>query len=214
MPGKTPPRDDSEERLKQIERRLRALETAPRAPDTSVEDGSITILDTSNKERAKFGKLGTNRYGLEIFDAEGDVRLLVGRDGSFYGGRAWDGSGEGVNDPLWDTSGNNLRVLKKLTATKTFNGGVQNNAQSIGTHDQSKKPFVIAAIDLAPPSNERVLLPFTTWTTQVVGGVNVMVPSLSFHLKVDATNVFVVGTNNGPTATYDFVAYVVSETVD
>lgn len=62
-----------ETRLKAMEERLLKLETAPRAPHTSVQNGSFTILDDTGKTVAKF-----DRDGFKMYDAAAVLRLQIG----------------------------------------------------------------------------------------------------------------------------------------
>lgn len=76
--------DDLGTILKDIRRRLHALETAPRLGNSSIKEGALRILDEDNVERARFGRLeldydgdGVTDWGLALFTKYGFPNLLV-----------------------------------------------------------------------------------------------------------------------------------------
>jgi hypothetical protein len=55
--------------LDDIWRRLRALETAPQANNTTVSGGSFTVLDVTGAERVRLGTLADGTIGIEVKDS-------------------------------------------------------------------------------------------------------------------------------------------------
>lgn len=102
MPG-VPLPDDLLRRLEELERRIRDLETAPRATHTSVRGGSFTVLDDAGNEVVVL-----NGSGLRVYDAAGVLRAALGGfGGGDYGSQVWDAAGglrfsvlnDGYHDP-------------------------------------------------------------------------------------------------------------------
>ena len=59
-----------------IERRLRALETAPSLAASSVKEGAFSVLDNAGATRVRMGKDPvTGAYGVEIYDASSNLIL-------------------------------------------------------------------------------------------------------------------------------------------
>ena len=67
--------------LADIERRLRNLESAPQLTQSSIQDGSVRVLDASSVERFKMGKLDTGVYGVRGKDTAGAVIFEVNSTG-------------------------------------------------------------------------------------------------------------------------------------
>src|SRR5438270_14100438 len=66
--------------LDEIDRRLRALETAPSLNNSSIKDGALKILDAASARRAQLGKQPDGSYGIGVFDADGNtIRLSLGQ---------------------------------------------------------------------------------------------------------------------------------------
>lgn len=64
--------EDIADYINSLERRIRALETAPRATNTSIKDGAFTVLDAAGTPRARLGLLSDGvSYGIEVDDAAG-----------------------------------------------------------------------------------------------------------------------------------------------
>jgi hypothetical protein len=57
-----------------VEERLRVLETAPRATNTSVRNGVWTILDDEGHDLLRL-----SRFGLDLIDLNGNLRLRIGQ---------------------------------------------------------------------------------------------------------------------------------------
>lgn len=53
-----------------LERRIAALERTPQLTQTSIKDGTLTVLDAAGVVRVKIGKDGTD-YGVKVYDAAG-----------------------------------------------------------------------------------------------------------------------------------------------
>ena len=58
------------DRIVDLERRLIALERTPQLTQTSIKDGTLTVLDAAGVVRVKIGKDGTD-YGVKVYDAAG-----------------------------------------------------------------------------------------------------------------------------------------------
>lgn len=61
--------------IQDLVRRIEILEARGRA----LQNGAITIVDSSNQTRAVFGQLNDGTYGLEIFDSNGNVEAKLGQ---------------------------------------------------------------------------------------------------------------------------------------
>ena len=79
--------------LRELDRRLRALENSPRLTNASIKDGRVTVYDEDNDVRSQYGRLdsdldadGDVDWGLVIFDAAGDWALLGTKAGVFVRG--------------------------------------------------------------------------------------------------------------------------------
>lgn len=64
--------------LDELTRRVRALETAPRAQSTSIEDGAFKVYDGNGVLRAVLGTLGGNYWGLYLYNASGQLAATFG----------------------------------------------------------------------------------------------------------------------------------------
>lgn len=62
--------DDLFAQLRDLERRLVALERSPQLTQASIKDGALTVFDAAGIARVKIGKDGTD-YGVKIYDAAG-----------------------------------------------------------------------------------------------------------------------------------------------
>lgn len=58
------------DRIVDLERRLVALERTPQLTQTSIKEGTLTVLDAAGIVRVKIGKDGTD-YGVKVYDAAG-----------------------------------------------------------------------------------------------------------------------------------------------
>lgn len=56
--------------LRDLDRRLVALERSPQLTQASVKDGALTVFDAAGVARVKIGKDGSD-YGVKVFDAAG-----------------------------------------------------------------------------------------------------------------------------------------------
>lgn len=56
--------------LRDLERRLVALERSPQLTQTSIKDGALSILDASGVTRVKVGRDGSS-YGVKVYDSSG-----------------------------------------------------------------------------------------------------------------------------------------------
>jgi hypothetical protein len=71
--------DSNEGRLRDIERRLKSVETAPRAEYTSVQSGKTRYLDENGDAVISIGKLGATQWGILIESVEGRQVFALGR---------------------------------------------------------------------------------------------------------------------------------------
>lgn len=78
--------DDTNTWQRDIERRLKALETGNQAGDTTVTEGATRVRDEEGLERVRIGALdGEGGYGVEVYDEDG--------------GRRFRADGQGLKDP-------------------------------------------------------------------------------------------------------------------
>lgn len=85
--------------IAELKRRLAALETAPRLPQSSIQDGRIAILEADGDERAVFGRFRTADgvtgdftgpfaepplYGFTVLDADGNTVVYYMGTDAFY----------------------------------------------------------------------------------------------------------------------------------
>jgi uracil-DNA glycosylase len=70
--------DDPWEQLKELRRRIERLESSPRLTNSSLKEGSTTILDASGNQRVLIGKdPSDSSYGVKIYDAFGNPLLKL-----------------------------------------------------------------------------------------------------------------------------------------
>ena len=72
--------------LDELHQRLRALETAPRANNTVVQNGTFMVVDGTNAERVRVGTLSDGTLGFEVHDAAGLSTLKVNDTGLTFPG--------------------------------------------------------------------------------------------------------------------------------
>jgi len=68
------------ERLNKIESELRALKMEDKVHHTAVKDGAFRVIDDSDSERLKMGKLTTGVYGIKIYDSVGGLIMEISDD--------------------------------------------------------------------------------------------------------------------------------------
>jgi hypothetical protein len=73
--------DDLTRRLREIERRLAALETAPRLKSAAMRNGLIEIVDDVGTVRTRLGLLPNGDYGVEAYNSDGIRVFSVGDNG-------------------------------------------------------------------------------------------------------------------------------------
>ena len=61
------------ERLNRLENEIRALKMEKKAHYSAIIDGAFRIIDASDNERARLGKISTGVYGIKIYDDSGNV---------------------------------------------------------------------------------------------------------------------------------------------
>lgn len=61
------------DRFADLDRRLRAVETAKQLDYSSVKQGSLRVLDAGNIERARVGLQTDGSYGIKLYDPSGNV---------------------------------------------------------------------------------------------------------------------------------------------
>jgi hypothetical protein len=59
--------------MREIEQRLRAVESAPKMQNSSVTNGSTSVLDATGAVRTRFGLLSDGTYGLEVQNPTGSL---------------------------------------------------------------------------------------------------------------------------------------------
>ncbi len=68
------------ERLNKIESELRALKMEDKAHHTAIKDGTFRVIDISDSERLKMGKLATGVFGIKIYDSVGGLIMEISDD--------------------------------------------------------------------------------------------------------------------------------------
>lgn len=63
--------------MREIEQRLRIIENAPKLQNSSVTNGTTTVLDGSGVTRTRFGLLSDGSYGLEVMNPSGQLVNLA-----------------------------------------------------------------------------------------------------------------------------------------
>jgi hypothetical protein len=113
-----------------LERRLRALETAPQLTSASIKDGALTIYDGSGRAIVVLGKQADGAYGMRVNDAGGAEVIRLGDLGSSqYGLRVRNAGGTEVARlgrqatgryglSSFDPSGNRVIDLGELAASR------------------------------------------------------------------------------------------------
>ena len=79
----------------EIERRLRAVETAPKLQNSSITNGTTTVLDSTGAVRTQFGLLQDGTYGIGVINNSGQLVSL----GAYVFGAQYD-----YVDPTFNTS--------------------------------------------------------------------------------------------------------------
>jgi hypothetical protein len=59
--------------IRDLERRIRLLETAPRLQNSSVANGTTTVVDGSGVVKTQFGLLSDETYGLAVVNPSGNL---------------------------------------------------------------------------------------------------------------------------------------------
>lgn len=67
--------------IRDLERRIRALESAPRIPHTSLSQGSLIVYDENGDDVVTVGKLYNGKYGLAVNTGPGGITFLSDTDG-------------------------------------------------------------------------------------------------------------------------------------
>jgi len=64
--------------IRELKRRLAALERSPQVLNAAIEGGALRILDASGNEIVSLGEYATGYHGLRVMDTSGNEILVVG----------------------------------------------------------------------------------------------------------------------------------------
>lgn len=155
--------------LADIDRRLRALEVAPRMPFSSVTGGAFVVRDDFGVIRARFGKLSDGTYGIEVDNAAG-TPLSIGA--SLFGIAV----AKRPNITTLTGSFQDLGLTLSATAGASGNVAVVYGAHGAVTADGSGNGWIQAdlfvdGVDTNPPSFGLNMFPSSTASASIAAPV-------------------------------------------
>lgn len=157
--------------LRDLDRRLVALERSPQLTSASIKDGALTIYNSAGQPIVVLGKQANGRYGLRTYDAAGVLRAALGEldDGTY------DLAG-------YDAAGANAVKLSTLAFGQGFDY-IATGEATTSTVD-ADLATVGPTVTVTVGASGRVLAMFSAITTVSATGA-----SASFGISVDGAAV-------------------------
>jgi hypothetical protein len=106
-------------------------------------EGKIKVIDGEGTLLAELGIIGENRFGLVVYDDQGNAQMFQGRDGDFYGVKTSKLGYSVFEDTNISTSTSRYPIRISLSSFVNMPDAINDSIDGFISYDASTRNFVV-----------------------------------------------------------------------